>query len=122
MHCIITEARDPTTLMPKLKCVILEEVLLLRIVLEDLYPSYKDLVSCYGPLADVFESRGVELLLRMQARMRVVDVPVRDLFFKWRVAFRPHLVVLNLFLRCTFRLGLNIGIFNITDTMGRGVP
>jgi len=67
MHCIITEARDPTTLMPKLKCVILEEVLLLRIVLEDLYPSYKDLVSCYGPLADVFESRGVELLLRMHA-------------------------------------------------------
>jgi len=86
VHCILTEACDPA-LMPKLKRAILEERLTTRIVPKDLYPSYRDLVSCYGPLADVFESRGVELSLRMQVGIRVMDVPVRDFILQMESCF-----------------------------------
>jgi hypothetical protein len=74
VHLILTEARDPK-LMPRLKRVILEERITPR---KDLYPTYEDLVSCYGPLADAFESRGVDLSLRTWSPVSKVDVPVRE--------------------------------------------
>jgi hypothetical protein len=77
LHCILTEARDPK-LMPKLKHVILEERITGFIRPKDLYPTYEDLISCYGPLVDAFESRGVELSLRIWEGIWKVDVPVRE--------------------------------------------
>jgi hypothetical protein len=77
LHCVLTEARDPA-LMPKLKRVVLEEEIDVFDEPKAFYPSYEDLVSCYGPLADAFESRGVELSLRFYDGPREVDVPVRD--------------------------------------------
>jgi len=88
VHCILTEARDPT-LMPKLKRVILKEGSTPRIAPNDLFPSYGDLVSCYAPLADVFESRGVELSMRSRDGNWdwEVDVPIRDFILQTESRF-----------------------------------
>ena len=86
VHCILTEARDPM-LMPKLKRVILEERFHPFIGPRDLYPSYGDLVSCYSPLADAFESRGVELSVRNRDVIFDVDVPIRDFILQMKGRF-----------------------------------
>ena len=86
VHCILTEARDPA-LMPKLKRVILEERFHPFIGPRDLYPSYGDLVSCYSPLADAFESRGVELSVRNRDIIFDVDVPIRDFILQMKSRF-----------------------------------
>ena len=88
VHRILAEARDPT-LMPKLKRVILKEGSSPRIALDDLFPSYGDLVSCYTPLADVFDSRGVELSVRTRDGKWdwEVDVPIRDFILQMESRF-----------------------------------
>ena len=83
LHCILTEARDPV-LMPKLKRVILEERVFPFISFRALYPSYGDLVSCYSPLADAFESRGVELSVRNRDGLWDVDVPIREFILQMK--------------------------------------
>ena len=70
--------------MPKLKRVILDERFSPFISPRSLYPSYGDLVSCYSPLADAFESRGVELSVRHRDGIFDVDVPIRDFILKMK--------------------------------------
>jgi hypothetical protein len=76
LHGILTEACN-TKLMPKLKSVVLEEGF------DTFYGLYGSdlacdvLTSCFTPLADMFESRGVELLIRTEGIWEG-DTPVRD--------------------------------------------
>jgi hypothetical protein len=76
LHCVLTEARD-SKLMPKLKCVILEGNYDMFYEFYQFHLTYDDLVSCFNPLADAFESRGVEFLLRTYDTLEG-DIPIRD--------------------------------------------
>jgi hypothetical protein len=76
LHGILTDACN-SKLMPKLKSVILEEGFdtFYRFRTSDL--DYEVLTSCFSPLADMFDSRGVELLIRTEGIWEG-DTPVRD--------------------------------------------
>jgi hypothetical protein len=72
----LTEACN-SQLMPRLKCVILEEdpTLFSRFLRSE--QRYEFLISYFSSLADVFESRGVELLIRNNGIWEG-DTPIRD--------------------------------------------
>jgi hypothetical protein len=76
LHGTLTAACN-SKLMPKLKSDILEEgsKTFYRFRSSDL--GYEVLTLCFGPLADMFESRGVELLIRAYSIWEG-DTPVRD--------------------------------------------
>jgi hypothetical protein len=76
LHGILTAACN-SKLMPKLKSVILEEgsETFYRFRTSDLH--YEVLTSCFSPLVDMFESRGVELFIRTDGIWEG-DMPVRD--------------------------------------------
>jgi hypothetical protein len=76
LHGILTEARD-SKLMPKLTRVILEEDRHTFHTFRRSDLDYEVLTACFNPLADMFESRGVELLIRTDGIWEG-DTPVRD--------------------------------------------
>jgi hypothetical protein len=73
----LTEACS-SQLMPRLKCVILKEYLATFTRFLRSEGGYEVLTSCFSSLADVFESRGVELLIRHDGGIWEGDTPIRD--------------------------------------------
>jgi hypothetical protein len=74
----LTEARN-SELMPRLKCIILEEDFTVFTTLFKSEGDYEFITSYFSSLADVFESRGVELLVRNHGIWEG-DTPIRDFF------------------------------------------
>jgi hypothetical protein len=63
--------------MPKLKTVVLEEDFCTSYRFRSSDLGYDVLTSCFNPLVDMFESRGVEFLIRTEGIWEG-DTPVRD--------------------------------------------
>jgi hypothetical protein len=76
LHGILTAACN-SKLMPKLKSVILEERSKTFAMIRSSDLGYEVLTLCFNPLADMFESRGVELLIRTYGIWEG-DMPVHD--------------------------------------------
>jgi hypothetical protein len=76
LHGILTAACN-SKLMPKLKSVILEERSKTFAMIRSSDLGYEVLTLCFNTLADMFESRGVELLIRTYGIWEG-DTPVRD--------------------------------------------
>jgi hypothetical protein len=87
----LIEACD-SQLMPGLKCVILEEGYATFAGFLRFERGYEFLASCFSSLADVFESRGVELLIRNDGIWEG-DRPIRDFLDGTKLMVKAHVHV-----------------------------